>query len=112
MQNAKLNRRDFLQRAAVLGATAVAGSTFIAACNREGGGGGGGLSCMDTTGLTPADIATRTSMNYVDQTTNPEQPCRTCALYQPAAEGACGGCTLVKGPIHPEGWCTAWVAAG
>lgn len=111
MNTTKLNRRDFLQRAAVLGAAAVAGSALVSACKSGGGeGGGGGLSCTNTAGLSAAEIQTRTQFNYVDQTPDASQPCTACALWLPAGEGECGGCTLVKGPINPNGWCSSFAA--
>ena len=110
----KLSRRAFLERAALLGAAAVAGPALLAACNSGGGGGeggGGGLTCTDTTGLTDAEIQMRTSLNYVDASATDGQNCQNCSLYTAGAEGECGGCTLLKGPIHPEGWCSSWAAA-
>lgn len=107
----KLNRRDFLTQAAIIGAAATGGAAFLVGCNRSGGGGGGGLSCTDTAGLSATELQTRTMFNYVDATPNAAQPCTACALWVPAAtEGGCGGCTLVKGPINPNGWCTSFAA--
>jgi hypothetical protein len=105
MSNQHLDRRQFLARAAILGASA-ASVGLLAACSK---GGGGALTCLDTTGLSPADISTRTSLSYVDKSTDPAKHCSLCQLYTAAAPGACGGCTVVKGPIHPEGSCTAFV---
>ncbi len=110
----KLNRRDFLQRAAVLGAATVGGSAFLAACQSgggESGGGGGGFACDDVSGLTDAEKATRQGVNYIDQTTTEGQMCSNCTHFTSAGATACGSCAVVKGPIHPDGWCTLWVAA-
>ena len=68
------------------------------------------LSCSSTTGLTPADIQTRTALQYVDHAADPAKPCRSCRLFRSAGEAACGGCEVVKGPIHPGGSCSAWAA--
>jgi hypothetical protein len=133
-----LNRREFFQRAAVLGAMAAGAGSLLAACkkgnggagtsggdgNQAGGGGGGGgggagganqageaLSCMDTTNLTPAQIKVRKSLNYTDESPKPEQLCSNCQHFKPAGGGGCGGCAVVPGPIHPDGWCSTWVAA-
>lgn len=104
----KLNRRDFLERAAVLGAGISAGALLVA-CK---GGGGSALSCTDTAGMSEADISTRTSMAYVDVSTVAGKSCSNCALYTAAAaEGECGGCTVVKGPINPAGYCNVWAEA-
>jgi hypothetical protein len=104
MMKQPLDRRSFLARAAALGAVAVAGGALATGCTS----GGGALTCTDTTGLAEADIAGRTALGYVDQSTDAAKNCLNCQLYTPAAEGQCGACSVVKGPIHPQGYCTAW----
>lgn len=120
-----LNRREFLERAALLGAVTIGAGSILAACesdtsspaSTEGAAAGGEetISCNDaaaTADLSAAELATRTNNNYVDQTTNPEQRCDNCSLYtQPAAGQTCGGCSVVAGPINPGGWCSIWVPA-
>ena len=32
--------------------------------------------------------------------------------YKAGGKNECGGCTLVKGPIHPQGYCNSWAAKG
>ncbi|MFT5993521.1 MAG: hypothetical protein ACJA1R_003081 [Flavobacteriales bacterium] len=108
MTKQPLTRRSFLERAAVLSAAGAGAGLILAGCNS--GGGGGALSCTDTAGLAEADAATRTAMAYVDASANAAQNCLNCQLYVPAAEGECGGCTVVKGNINPAGWCTVWAA--
>ena len=103
MSSNLLDRRTFLTRAALLGGVA-AGASLLAACGK----GGGSLVCTDTASLKPEDLATRTSLNYVDASTDPTKLCSGCTLYLPAAEGACGGCSVVKGPINPNGGCISW----
>ncbi len=118
MEN-KVTRRKFIENA-VLGAGATLTMGYlIAGCKPAEKGAapaetapakaGGEFSCEDVTGLSDADKATRTSLQYVDKTPDPAKPCDGCALYtQPAAGAQCGGCTVVKGPIHPKGYCSAW----
>lgn len=103
MSSNLLDRRTFLTRAALLGGVA-AGASLLAACGK----GGGSLVCTDTASLKPEDLATRTSFNYVDAAADPTKVCSSCTLYLPAAEGACGGCSVVKGPINPNGGCISW----
>ena len=134
MSDDKLNRREFFQRAAVLGAVAAGAGSFLSACKKggdggaqggakaekgataeKGGGGGAGgagdLSCTDTSGLSDQQIKVRESLKYVDSSPKPAQTCDNCQLYkEPEKAGTCGGCQTVPGPIHPKGWCTAWVA--
>lgn len=125
----KLNRREFLVRAGMIGAAAT-GVGMYAGCDKGGGGGqksggsksggkggsdkggGGGseLSCTDTSGLKESQIKTRKSLEYVDKSPKSDKNCENCQLYQPPEnEGECGGCQSVPGPIHPKGYCTAWV---
>ncbi|MFP4597044.1 MAG: high-potential iron-sulfur protein [Persicimonas sp.] len=128
MSDQKLNRRDFFKRAAVLGAVAAGAGTFLSACEKPqngeqapadqqeqeqaAGGEAGDLNCEDTAGLDEAQIKTRESLNYTDESPEADQTCDNCQLYkEPEEAGTCGGCTTVPGPIHPKGWCTAWVAA-
>lgn len=105
MNKRPLSRRAFLERAAVLGAVAGVGGALAAGCTS--GGGGGGFECTDTSGLSEADAATRTSLSYVDASPEAGKNCLNCQLYTGGAD-ACGSCTVVKGPIHPQGYCTAW----
>lgn len=113
-----LDRRAFLRRAAQLGAVAVAAPALLSmttACSKKdkSSGGDDGFSCEDITGLSDAEIGTRESLEYVDDSPfGAEKDCANCALYLEAEPGEdCGGCSLVPGPIHPLGYCTSWVAA-
>lgn len=113
-----LDRRAFLRRAAQIGAVTVAAPaliSFTTACSKKDSSDGGddGFSCEDTAGLSDSEIATRESLEYVDESPfGTEKDCANCALYLEAEEGAdCGGCSLIAGPIHPQGYCTSWVAA-
>lgn len=118
MPNGKDNssRREFLQKIAALGTAGVVTPTLLTAC---GGGdgtgttadGGAEFSCTDTSGLTEAQVQQRENANYVDETPNPEQRCNNCQLYTEPEEGAqCGGCQVLAGPVHPQGYCDLWVA--
>ena len=73
------------------------------------GGGGGAKGCDDVSGLKPADVGMRKSNAYVDKSPHADKLCSGCQLYKPAAAGAaCGGCTVLKGPIAPGGYCNLW----
>lgn len=132
-----VSRRDFLQRLSIVGVAGIGGSTLLSACgggsDGQGGGSGQGqtsgqaagpasadLSCNDLSALSDAQQQQRSqmaeSLNYIEQTENPEQYCANCALYeQPEAEettdNECGGCQLFPGPVHPNGYCTSWAPA-
>jgi High potential iron-sulfur protein len=95
-----LSRRDMLLTGA--GLVTLAG---IAACKstpKE-------LACTDTAGLAPADAQTRTTLQYADKSTQVGKSCSNCQQFEPAGEGQCGKCKVVKGPINPGGYCTAFV---
>lgn len=99
----KMSRRVFLVRGATLGA-AVGVSISALGC-----GGEEGLSCTDTSGLTPAEQSTRTNLAYVDASPHgAAKNCLNCNFYTAAGANQCGGCTLVKGPINPDGYCNSW----
>jgi hypothetical protein len=102
--SALLDRRAFLERAALLGAATMAGGVFVTACSKPA------FACMDVTGLSEEEVAKRAELQYVDATTRAGMNCVGCQFYTAAAEGACGGCTILAGPIHPEGWCSTWAA--
>ncbi len=102
----EINRRQFLERAAILGASLSAGALLIG-CNS----GGGALSCTDTAGLDAAQVSLRTNNGYVERSTVASKNCANCSLFTAGGEGSCGSCSVVPGPINPAGYCNIWVAA-
>lgn len=106
----KLDRRTFLVRAAQVGAAAAvapAALSLIGCSKKEDD---GSFTCTDTTGLSPDQISMRNQLEYVDLSPKGEvEDCKNCVLYtQPEAGVSCGGCTLLAGPIHPNGYCISW----
>lgn len=68
-------------------------------------------SCPNQEALSEQDKTVRASLKYVDKTPLPGRTCDNCKLYTlPQAGALCGGCKVVPGPIHPKGYCTAWIA--
>ena len=66
-------------------------------------------TCDDLTGLTDQEKQMRTQLQYVAETPDAAKPCDACALWVvPEGGSACGGCTLIKGPIAPKGYCMSW----
>ncbi|MEZ4460140.1 MAG: hypothetical protein R3E66_10495 [bacterium] len=116
MSTDKLTRRGFLNVAAGSVGTLTMGYLLAGCQPKEGGGGAAAPAaeakaedCTDVSGLSDADKATRSGLQYVDKATDPTKPCNKCALYVAPAEGkSCGGCSVVKGPINPQGGCTAF----
>jgi hypothetical protein len=114
MSDHDVTRREFLERAAILGA-AFGAAPLLAACasSEEGAATGddvaaGPIDCTDTSALTEDEVKTRTDLEYVEMSEMPDQNCLNCEQYDGDAT-ACGACTLVPGPINPEGWCISWV---
>jgi hypothetical protein len=101
----KLSRRELISSGVTLGAFAVFG---VAACGKNSA---KPLVCTDTTGLAAADVTVRTSLKYVDISTEPGKSCTGCQQFIPApAPGSCGTCKVVKGPINPSGYCASFAA--
>ncbi len=116
----KSSRRAFLQR---MSFAAAAGSVF-ASCRSESAQEAGiatmnvasseraSISCTDVSKLTEQQIQTRKLLQYVDESPHAEKRCDNCRLFVAPDEGEkCGGCQVVPGPIHPKGYCTAWITA-
>jgi hypothetical protein len=67
------------------------------------------LVCTDTSGMWPAEVATRTDNEYTDDSSKKDQYCFNCTNFKPPSKPrTCGACDTVKGPINPLGWCKAW----
>lgn len=99
---ATLSRRDAILRTLAFSSAALFPASLLVACKRE-------LVCTDTSGLSADDIATRTTLKYVDQSMDQTKLCSGCQQFKPSQmSGACAGCVVVKGPIHPNGGCTVW----
>ncbi len=103
----KFSRRSLIKRSlTVLGA--VAAAPLVSACSDSGG---GSLTCTDTTGLSEPEKAARTALHYADASPHgAAKNCLNCQYYTAGAANACGACQLVKGPIHPSGYCDSWTA--
>lgn len=96
----RIGRRRAL---AVLVAT---GGAVVIGC---GGGEASSLHCDDVSGLSANDADFRRGQGYVARSTRPGRSCDTCNFYEAGAPAACGECTLIRGPIHPAGYCNLWV---
>ncbi len=69
------------------------------------------FTCTDITGLSEEEAAMRMTFQYTDISLELDRNCRNCALYVEAESGTgCGSCLTIKGPIHPEGYCSIWAA--
>ncbi|SHK95940.1 high-potential iron-sulfur protein [Rhodothermus profundi] len=127
MDDKRVTRRDFLLRVGALGLAGLGASSLLSAC---GGGqqqqqtapqpeaasvdtaaaASADFSCTDVSGLTAEEIQMRESLQYTDHSPYPDKTCSNCQLFIPAeSPNQCGACQLIKGPIHPDGYCTSWV---
>jgi hypothetical protein len=100
------SRRSALKGLAVLPILTSAAS-ILAACGKKTE----PDSCSDVTALSDAEKMARTALQYSDRSLLADKRCQLCNLYQPSSDPSqCGTCQVVKGPIHPKGYCTAFVA--
>jgi rubrerythrin len=68
-------------------------------------------SCSDVSALNEGEKTARAALQYTDKSPQPDKRCDLCNYYTAGADPAtCGSCQLVKGPIHPKGYCTAFAA--
>ena len=66
-------------------------------------------SCQDLSRLSEDETKVRTALAYVDETPYPAKRCDNCQFWlMPAEDAACGGCTILKGPIEAKGYCSSW----
>ncbi|MBL8603402.1 MAG: hypothetical protein JNK72_15865 [Myxococcales bacterium] len=68
------------------------------------------LACTDTAGLSAAELSARQALQYNDHAADPSRACNRCRFFQSAGPDSCGHCTLVKGPINPNGGCNGFNA--
>ncbi len=106
---ARVGRREAL---AILGRAAGAVALGGAGIATAGCKSAAAFSCTDGKGLSAEDTAARAAMEYVDQARDPAKPCARCVQWVAAASDGCGGCKVLKGPIHPNGGCKLFAARG
>lgn len=96
----------FLSRRSVSVVLSVAVvSGVLSACKKEEP-----ASCASSPNLLPQEIQQRRALGYADRSPDPQKSCATCQHYLPSSDPTqCGGCALLKGPIHPKGTCTAYL---
>lgn len=104
--------KSTLSRRTILGSTVhlvvlASAPLWLQGCKKEE------LHCDDASSLSEEDAKLRTSLEYRDRSPHGESKrCGNCAFYVARGEDQCGRCTLVKGPIHPLGYCNSWAAKG
>ena len=111
-----INRKNFIKKISIGGVILFGGSALLSAC---GGKDNGKLPqttqkanspCADVSGLTDAELATRTSNDYTVASPYNDKMCAICNLFiPPNGNNPCGSCQVVKGPISPQGYCKLWI---
>lgn len=106
MSTNTLSRRNLLRNTVHLAVLSSA-PILLHACKKAE------FSCVDVSGLSTEETELRVALEYVDRSPHDEKKsCGTCAFYVAAEANQCGQCTLVKGPIHPLGYCNSWAMKG
>ncbi|MDB4971878.1 MAG: hypothetical protein JWN48_219 [Myxococcaceae bacterium] len=68
-------------------------------------------SCQDVSALNDADKAARSALQYTDRGPEAQRVCSVCTYYvAPKDPAECGSCKLIKGPVHPKGYCSGFAA--
>jgi hypothetical protein len=103
----KCSRRSALKVLGAVPLLASSASVMLAACGKKTE----PDSCSDVGALSDAEKMARSALQYTDRSTLADKRCELCNLFQkPPDPSQCGTCQVVKGPIHPKGYCTAFVA--
>jgi len=119
--NHTVSRRSFLS-ATLLGFLSLGSISFLSSCKNtpetakqeaaemEKGHLAAGDPCTDVSGLTEQERQTRITFKYVGKSPDAERDCDDCRFFTQPSGGPCGTCEIVRGPINPDGTCTAWSA--
>ncbi len=92
---------EVTRRSLLVASASVLGLVGASGCKKAGP-----ASCTDVSALTPEERNVRTTLGYVDRSPVPGKPCIKCVQYvSPASSDQCGGCKVMKGPVHPAGYC-------
>lgn len=94
-------RREVLRRSLLLGG--AFGGGLLGGCK------GHSETCPPAQ-LAPEDAKLRETFKYADRSLDATKQCQNCQQYLPRPNEDCGGCKLLKGPIHPAGSCVAFAA--
>jgi hypothetical protein len=106
MRDDKVSRRGALRVLGTLPLLGVGAGAVLTGCGKKTE----PDSCSDVSALNDAEKTARSALQYTDRSPHGDKRCDLCNLYLPASDvSQCGGCQIVKGPIHPKGYCTAYV---
>lgn len=98
-------RRDFIKSTLSIGSVLFGGSLLLSQCKNDKK--KTPASCNDLDGVSKEEQEKRKKLGYVAVTPIADNKCNVCKLYLPPAKaGDCGGCSLFKGPVEANGYCT------
>lgn len=104
MTRRRLGRRD----AFAVGAFGLFGFVGLAACKHAKA-----FSCSGLVDLSVDEVEVRNRLAYTDRSPDAAKTCEGCQQFVAApSDGQCGGCKIMKGPIHPEGYCKSFTRKG
>lgn len=109
---ATMSRREVLLRAIQI----PAGGVLLLGLGACGGGSGSSSQaalCADPHAMSESENGTRSALNYVEKSSDPQKVCAGCAFFHAgtAAAGGCGTCDMFSGgPVNSEGHCNSWNA--
>lgn len=100
----------FTRRAALghagLSLLVLTGAGLATACKKDEA-----FTCTDTSGLSPEDVAARGNLSYSDTSTFDGKECSLCQQFvAPPSGKGCATCKVLKGPVHPKGYCKSFAA--
>jgi hypothetical protein len=100
MPNDNTSRHPLSRRLVLLQGASLLGVLGAAACQK------GPQSCTDVSKLTSDQKTTRTTLGYEDFSREAGKTCVKCSQYtEPPSADQCGGCKVLPGPVHPNGYC-------
>jgi hypothetical protein len=103
----EISRKEFLEKLPLLGIAFAGGWLLLHSCSKSET---DEDPCADLSKLTAEEKQTREDFEYVSKSPFPDKLCDNCELWLNPEEGKfCGGCEIMEGPIHPKGYCNAWV---
>jgi hypothetical protein len=96
-------------------AVLLEGTKLVAALSPIGLGAGcrGSDSCVDPDLLTTSQASLRASFHFTERSPHgADKECAGCRFFRAATAGDddCGSCQILKGPVHPRGYCDSWAA--
>jgi hypothetical protein len=103
----KMTRRAVLQHGMnfSLGSVALLG---LGACGKSDD---SQRVCNSPGQLSDSDLGMRSSLGYVDVSSNPGETCGGCQYFTAQGSGAgCGSCQFLSGQVSSEGRCNSWSA--